>query len=261
MKVVKCKNGHFYDSDTYEVCPTCGAEMLNAGTGNGKEKKTTRNTLWSKLKKSKEKKTGPSTVSVAEPLVMPEPKEKPEDANPFRPSVGEENEEDVTVLDPVLSLSEQEDEEDLTVVDTTAGSVSYWEQTQTVYDPLPKTDPETEPIPVKEPVREIIQSKEIIIESTESDGKAAEEKKNTLLDDIKRVSANEDGKTMGFFDMRMKAIDENRQDVKGSASQLAVPVASPRKQMKLPVGWLICTKGPHFGEEFQLHAGNNSIGR
>lgn len=23
MNVVKCKNGHFFDADTYEICPHC----------------------------------------------------------------------------------------------------------------------------------------------------------------------------------------------------------------------------------------------
>ncbi len=29
MKVVKCVNGHFFDSDTYEICPHCGETAIN----------------------------------------------------------------------------------------------------------------------------------------------------------------------------------------------------------------------------------------
>ena len=47
----------------------------------------------------------------------------------------------------------------------------------------------------------------------------------------------DDGKTMGFFSSNIGVAKE--------------PV----------VGWLVCVKGMHFGEAFELYAGRNSIGR
>lgn len=51
------------------------------------------------------------------------------------------------------------------------------------------------------------------------------------------VAPADDGKTMGFFSSNIGVAKE--------------PV----------VGWLVCVKGMHFGEAFELYAGRNSIGR
>ncbi len=37
MRVVKCKNGHYYDSDRYEMCPHCGSKPDEDEEGTSKE--------------------------------------------------------------------------------------------------------------------------------------------------------------------------------------------------------------------------------
>ena len=48
-----------------------------------------------------------------------------------------------------------------------------------------------------------------------------------------------DGKTIGFFSMGTSA---------------------PQNDSEPVVGWLVCVKGKHFGESFQLAAGRNAVG-
>jgi len=67
------------------------------------------------------------------------------------------------------------------------------------------------------------------------------ESKEPLKDAIKKAISSNEGKTIGFFHA-------------GNTENNAVsnePV----------VGWLVCIKGNHFGESFNIFAGRNSIGR
>lgn len=63
-------------------------------------------------------------------------------------------------------------------------------------------------------------------------------------EDIRKKSAIIAGKTMSYFESASKA-RENQNSL----------VAEP------PVGWLVCVSGNHFGEVFNIFAGNNAIGR
>lgn len=70
------------------------------------------------------------------------------------------------------------------------------------------------------------------------------DKGSSLKDVIKQASANEDGKTTGYFMSRYESSSE-------SASIQSEPV----------VGWLVCIKGNHIGESFEVFSGKNTVGR
>lgn len=63
----------------------------------------------------------------------------------------------------------------------------------------------------------------------------------SLADAVKKSVASSEGKTVGYFST-------------GASSSNDAP-AEP------VVGWLVCLKGKHFGESFNISAGRNSIGR
>lgn len=72
--------------------------------------------------------------------------------------------------------------------------------------------------------------------------------KNSLAASVKQSSASSIGKTVSYFDS-IASMDGNQSD---SSMPLVIdPV----------VGWLICVRGNHLGESFQIFAGANSIGR
>lgn len=83
-----------------------------------------------------------------------------------------------------------------------------------------------------------------------TDDKKAEMPQQTqgggLASAIKNVSTNAVGKTVGFF---------NASALNGQASSGINTHTEP------VVGWLVCIKGPHFGESFNIVAGRNAIGR
>ncbi len=65
--------------------------------------------------------------------------------------------------------------------------------------------------------------------------------KGSLHDAVKKAVSGGEGKTVGFFSTgQTESVSANSEPV---------------------VGWLVCIKGNHFGESFNIAAGRNSIGR
>lgn len=65
------------------------------------------------------------------------------------------------------------------------------------------------------------------------------QEKISLQESVRNAVSGTEGKTVGFF------------SVAGKSSETTNPV----------VGWIVCTKGNHFGESFKISGGKNSIGR
>ncbi len=78
------------------------------------------------------------------------------------------------------------------------------------------------------------------VEKEEVEEIVPEQNNTSLRDAVKKVASTNEGKTVGFFSM-------------GNTNSPAAtePV----------VGWIVCIKGEHFGEAFNIAAGRNSIGR
>ena len=70
-----------------------------------------------------------------------------------------------------------------------------------------------------------------------------QEQQSSLNEQVKRVSANQGDKTMGFFSANLSGSKNTSTNID--------PV----------VGWLVCVDGMHFGESFNIYTGRNSIGR
>lgn len=123
-----------------------------------------------------------------------------------------------------------------------------------------KVDSTAEKKPVK-PISNDLSIEEFVIDDSKSDdffdditeGKIIkkvpdeindDKPSGSLLEEVQSVTADNDGKTMGFF--------------KSSTStdrSLAVCDTDP------VCGWLVCIKGKHFGKCFNIYSGSNSIGR
>jgi len=70
-----------------------------------------------------------------------------------------------------------------------------------------------------------------------------------LLEEIKKVSSDNDGRTVGFFSSSKSSSSEKNEDTDNILSEEPV------------VGWLICIKGPNLGQSFNIYTGKNSLGR
>ena len=83
----------------------------------------------------------------------------------------------------------------------------------------------------------------------EKEPEQVEEPQISLKEAVKNASASNEGKTMSYF----------------SSATAATSASAEKTANKIPsdpvVGWLVCTKGAHFGETFSIFSGKNSIGR
>ena len=81
----------------------------------------------------------------------------------------------------------------------------------------------------------------------------------SLTQEIKNITKNNSGRTLGYF-----SLGNSDESTKSSSDVASAAVSNPalNKSQSAPVvGWLVCTKGKHLGESFQIYDGNNSIGR
>ena len=231
MRVVKCEQGHFFDIDTYDECPICGAGMAA-----GESKQDTSSSWQPKggksvsessaigglrgLRRFFEKSTSTETevrndvVSKEHPISACKPKEaavekdvsiEPEETESMYKSAQEFSGEEKTEY----MFSNNSDEEP-----TLADDLLLMQQR-------------------KEDKKEVAYSVNPAVES--------------LQEAVHQVSASDDGKTMSFFSAALDSANSNDSTSKRNAE----PV----------VGWLVCVSGSHFGEGFSIHAGMNSIGR
>ncbi len=85
---------------------------------------------------------------------------------------------------------------------------------------------------------------------------------NSLTQEIENITKNNTGRTMGYFSLGDS--EESTKSVSNESTKQTSNVAEKTVvniQSAPVVGWLVCTKGKHLGESFQLYDGNNSIGR
>ncbi len=78
---------------------------------------------------------------------------------------------------------------------------------------------------------------------------------NSLTEEIDKITKNNTGRTLSYF-----SLGNSDESTKSDSNNVQKEI--PNKIQSGPVvGWLVCTKGKHMGESFQLVDGNNSIGR
>ena len=257
MRVVKCALNHFFDADKYTTCPQCGAGI---GTENSAASSPSRNESvpetsssrsgetfgvfkkspfkplkresapaktaqasdnYEKLKTFQNKQGGNSPAMNSNSLLggNPAPKPAPVPA-PFVPSIQESAPVEIPeVSNPVSSEAP---------IAPVASEVLTFPET--------RADANTSSEPIQEKTS---------VQSTDE----------SLLEEIKKVTADNDGKTVGFFSSGRASASESEE----SEDKKAVPANVPSEEPV--VGWLICIKGPNLGQCFNIYAGKNSLGR
>lgn len=254
MRVVKCEANHFFDADKYSVCPQCGAAIgssvesqsssspkASAGTNSSASKKSVLGETFGVFKKDAFK----SHKRGAEP-------EKP------KASVGSDNyaklkdfntnsqggfaNTKAPALNPNSLLGGPMSEK----IDTP----SFNEEERNP-EPVVATPVHESPV-VQERIEEPAVSSVQKVESPVSVNEASSE--NSLLDEIKKVTSDNDGKTVGFF-------SSGRSSNSGKTNDDSADIPSNTPSDEPVVGWLVCIEGPHIGQCFNIYAGKNSLGR
>ena len=106
---------------------------------------------------------------------------------------------------------------------------------------------------------EEVQNKQLELEVQDNFVEDESSSNNSLTQEINNITKNNSGRTLGYF-----SLGNSDESTKQSSNVVSTAASNPHpnKSQSAPVvGWLVCTKGKHLGESFQLYDGNNSIGR
>lgn len=211
MNVTMCTNNHYFDRDMYDACPICGApvKMTSFPDDVTRGVKAKRNGLFHRKKETSERNDFPVTTA---PSVS-----EPQNKETISSSRG-----NINLVSPKISVSDSEK------------TIDFWNTDKNEND---ADINKNESAKTFDNVDDDIPSNEQkIIESI----------KPSLSDEVKKVSANSEGKTVSYFGAASKQLNEN---------------IIPKASIDPVVGWLVCISGEHFGEAFNIYTGKNSMGR
>lgn len=230
MRIVKCINGHFFDGESYELCPHCNERVAGATSKKG-------------FFGRKKEVSKPSPVSSANGHHFQDPASQPD---PGKPTDGDYQGSASAPTEMVYDES--------------------WQQRSTEFSDDAKTEVLFEESSAeqneKEAVSETLRSNpEQVVNPSAGNTDADSITSNSLSREIGMITASSGEKTVSFF---QAAINKKNQPAAVPAQQSAgsnPPVRSYGSAANPTVGWIVCVKGPHFGESFCLGMGKNSIGR
>lgn len=241
MNVVKCSNGHFFDGDTYQNCPHCGAPIGNTASNTHPETKEKKKGPRLFGRKQKVQETNPAT-SIGHQPHMPESAVNAQRQTADVGGFSDEDEPTLSLFDDIApenasSTSQKDDMIDLCRANASkpvndAGISAQGGSGVELAENRVSTGFDADPV-----------DNSAITTSTDI------EAESSLREAVKRASASSGGKTMSYFSA-----------VAGNAS-VAENKSQASMQSEPVVGWLVCVKGYHFGECFSIFAGKNSIGR
>lgn len=262
MNVKKCANGHFFDADKYQLCPHCGASLEQSAPPSATRSSDRNEHNAGKRKKdeaeavvrSMPQKTMGKTFGVFDdaPTVTQERtapsayadirtpvKTNPDDNGKKKcPTCGKMIKSAARFCkfcgNPVEQDSEGKGKEiEDSVVSTPTEKITSVRRTDTE---------STASVSVTDERSDGNDKASVAIDVTDeaTSSEAPREKKQSLEESLRSAVEESDGRTVGFFSLGNSTEPTN-----------ADPV----------VGWLVCVKGKHFGESFQIVAGRNSVGR
>ena len=242
MNVVKCKNGHFFDGDTYEACPHCGSGVAPTVEQDSQQKKKSLfGQLSGKIRSSSQHVATPSSSG--------------QSSSSTGNSTSQQSSGEVS-RQPEVKSAEQNMIPNMVRPNNSSKSkgrtIDFWDvnTSDSTLEGHIEELPKEQSIEAAEENAFVEASSNDSLDRTENQAPAANEKEDIpLRDAIKQASANSSGKTLSYFSAMSN--DDSKQEKAGSAPRPTDPV----------VGWLVCIKGKHLGESFCIYAGANSIGR
>ena len=241
MNVIKCTNGHFFDSERYQTCPHCGASPIDGAVSAPAETKKSVISFWGRKKNESVNNQVAPDKSIGKTFAM------------FDDAIGED---DATVIgtSEVIEQPERTAEvpaESPAVEAPLPPNFIVCENCHQSYnkalgrcphckcDSAPAQSEANVPAsPAPAQTAAPIPPAPIAPVSRPQADPAA------VQNSIKKEIAGGGGKTVGFF----SAPSVSKEDAE---AVVADPV----------VGWLVCIGGKHFGAGFSIFAGKNSVGR
>lgn len=260
MRVVKCQANHFFDADKYSVCPQCGAAIGSSvdTSSSGSSQKTTGTASDT---------SGKSGLSETFGVFKKNPfKSHKKDADPVMPKASSGND-NYEKLKSFNSGSQTNNSYQPALNPNSLLGGAFVPAPTPVPEAAPAPMPaEPEPAPVApsfEPavntaVASAVETPAPVAQPVNVQPAPAQEvstssssSEDSLLEEIKKVTSDNDGKTVGFFSSGKASQSSDEDD----SSAVAMPSEEP------VVGWLVCIDGPNIGQCFNIYAGKNSLGR
>jgi hypothetical protein len=285
MRVVKCELNHFFDADKYSVCPQCGAAM---GSGNDASAGASAGRGFN-APAAADNSHSDKTFGVFKKNPFKSNKKEAAPVQP-KPSLGSDNYEKLkkfnTSSQGEFMGASQPSLNPNSLLGGSFGAAPMQPQVQQpvqapvqpqvqapiqqpVQTPLQPQIPVQQPIQPQAPVQQPVQTPSVAqpvvanniqpqasVMNTAPVSEPANEpetSEDSLLDEIKKVASDNDGKTVGFFSSGRSSSSSESDSSEGSAAN--VPSDEP------VVGWLVCIGGPNLGQSFNIYAGRNSLGR
>lgn len=270
MRVVKCELNHFFDADKYSVCPQCGAAM---GSGNDASAGASGRSF--NAPSASDNSHSDKTFGVFKKNPFKSNKKEAASAQP-KPSMGSDNYEKLkkfnTSSQGEFMGASQPALNPNSLLGGSFGAAPVQPQVQApvqpeIQDPVqqPVQTPVQPQVPIQQPVQTPYAAQPAVNNNvqpqvssmnsapTDEPDNEAEASEDSLLEEIKKVSSDNDGKTVGFFSSG-KATSSSASD-SSDGSVANAPSDEP------VVGWLVCIEGPNIGQSFNIYAGRNSLGR
>ncbi len=242
MNIVRCTNNDFFDKDTYATCPHCGAGQ--AEESKQVEIKKPRGLFsFFRGENTSEKKQNIEMINATDETVSMYSSNNSFDDNGGNNDVVDQERKDKN------SNSEN--------------TYNFWDSNTFAQEFEPqKPSVASEYVPE---ITDTIKTAHNTVKQEEenpegkSEGKIEEIQDSSLKDQLLEATGN-DGKTFGYFSLNKPVSTtelENSSEVETNDS----PATVSRTYNEPVVGWLVCVKGPAFGQSFNVYCGRNSIGR
>lgn len=241
MNIIKCCGGHFFDVDTYTVCPHCGK---------GPEKRKNQAVKKRKGIFGKEKKFS---------------RETDDNINDINEGSGRTVSYDNDMLQ-IISVEQEEENGNINKGKGYPRTRGLWNvNTVNSVDEISEKNNN---------IFSDINDNDCFFVDENIKKENTEDMKNNIIDDkkeesiesaVQKVSAYDKGKTFGYFSLNRDR--ENKKEISDSEKNNtnnnieSVSNKETNKFFEPAVGWLVCIKGPHWGESFNIFTGKNSIGR
>lgn len=234
MKVIRCKNGHYFDGDSYSTCPHCGEDPVVCG--NIAPVKEEKKNFWGHGRKDKETDTLVNKTSSINSTNGFGNGNTPTDviSRNTSGSISSSPLKKNPTLDFWQTSSHSESKASESGTETKGKDKLHGVQDEEDVDEKIKNTAESDMQP---------EAKE---NEQQTEDTTPHEISTSLREAVKNASASNEGKTMSYF----------------SSATASSPVQAQHRYSSEPVvGWLVCIGGFHFGECFNIYAGKNSIGR
>ncbi|MGN0610498.1 MAG: FHA domain-containing protein [Ruminiclostridium sp.] len=284
MNVVKCRNGHFFDGDTYNMCPHCGEGVALPTMNNmpvqkpekkgffGKKSKAPQFTPAQQYEKTEALFDNRSNISTetlphqnqGNPYAAQRPFSAAQPFTPAQPFACEQPASSAQQKAPAQaehtldfwSANKRNDAPAGTPEKTPANAaVNTVEQAKAPVNAAADKAAQANANPDAQAAKSaqynsVLPSQNNSESAADKQSSPAAQQTNeqtSLRDAINKASASSEGKTMSYFSVATATEDES--------------AATPKASVDPVVGWLVCIAGSHFGESFSIKAGKNTIGR